>query len=757
MSDLKITELKYSKDGVDYMVNGAELKSVNIPKNYTSKISITMENGPVTSMSVEKLKIEIEGENSQETLERFPNLQNIKSVLEDDIDKLKALEYGFIKLEDYQDITDYEFNNFDKIEKEILISSGSWAGNGMRTIELNFSNELDESHKISENKSEKITAELNFYEKNNDKLTDPIPMKINRRNGKYYLQLDTNIMTRFFSENDSEHSFYGKIKICSIGNNEHEESEISSCSFLFPFEIKIKNPIIDHAKTEEISIDFGTSSTCISYEKGKKLLSFSDRPKDIEDYENMTALIIYNWEGIYKAWRKDNSTIPHMKRSKNDADNVKLTNDYFDYGDTIKGELEEAPTSKTIAAIITKLKSIPASFENNEDYKENIKPFDKNSFKKQVYLTDKVANEDEQTLNPIALYGYLIGRSLNTQVGNKLYSKYNLTMPVNFSKYKKNRIMESLEYGLRRALPDSIKEDLELKNDYQESVALLGAAKKLKHLKIEDGKEATLFAVFDFGGGTLDFAFGLYRKASDDTEVSVFKNEDNQYRNIIEIFKTDGELVGGETLIESLSWDIYKNNQESMKEKNIPIYVPEQDEGLTTYPKKLMVDTHIAKVNLKSLNEKFSRDFFINGEFSKSKVTLYDVENKPQEIEMEHLNEEKANEFLSEEIRDLVDNFHNVLQDTFENNLDRIKRFGFDTFEINDVKILQAGNACKAKWIKESFDEIFKEHKNTIFINDLKKEITPKNAVAKGSLMLESVGVFDHSAVKGSEHLSPLD
>jgi hypothetical protein len=86
--------------------------------------------------------------------------------------------------------------------------------------------------------------------------------------------------------------------------------------------------------------------------------------------------------------------------------------------------------------------------------------------------------------------------------------------------------------------------------------------------------------VFDFGGGTLDFAFGLYRKASDNQEEIVFEDEAEKYNSVIEIFKTDGELIGGETIIESISYQIYQDNKEIMKENEIPILVPPHEQKI---------------------------------------------------------------------------------------------------------------------------------------------------------------------------------
>jgi len=770
----EITKIVCELDKVFYQEEGNLGELIMIPAQYTGRVHITL-NNKTTQLPIEVLKKVLNTGDSKSHYDQYPDLARIKEILKDDSDNVKEHSYDFGKLLSYKDITDYEFNNFEKIEQATLTSDGLWIGNGIRKIELEFDSEFNNfiacARKKSEDEDRKISCGAFFDKKNNDTLEKPIEFNIQRHGKVFFVLLDTDKLMEYFTDSIATHTFYGKIKITIKQEAMGTRDEKVAYSFYFPFEIKMKNPKLSetHQSTEQIAIDFGTSSTCVARNKGKDLLSFNDNPTGILDYENMTALILYNWKSIYASWQSSNSTIPMMKRSKHEADEIEK-DDQFNYGDKIKWELENVPTARTMDAIITKLKSLPAKLENNKTQKEEVIPFDKDSFKNKVYLTDKVEDESDEILNPIALYGYLIGRSLNLQIEDKIYTQFNLTMPVNFNTYQKERIRASLAYGLKRAIPKGLKDALVVKNDYEESVALLGVAKRLKHLKPENGKEAALFAVFDFGGGTLDFAFGLYRKSSDEENIAVFEDEENRYDNIIEIFKTDGELVGGETLIESLSYKIYKDYQEIMKENKIPIYLPDGEVALKNYPKNLFGNRHIDHVNLKSLNETFSREFFIGkgeeeegkkkkGGFSKTKVELFPIDGKNgKEIDFSELKEESAEEFLDEKIDAIVKNFKNIIEETFQHNLERIKEFGFESFNIDDVKVLQAGNACKARWIKNAFKKYFENGPNIIFLEDEKREITPKNAVAKGALMLGNIGVFNHSKIEGDTNtLMPLD
>ena len=723
-----------------------------VPKDYSGNITVVFKDNRKQTIPYKKLAESIKSGSTKSTLEQYSLLNDILESLENDLDHLIECDFEFFDLKEYTDITDWEFNNFSKIDISTIKSDGLWIGNGIRDIELIFDESLLRFLDTF-NKDEYSFKKTAYFDKiDNDELPQPIKFSVVNnpyctKNNCFILRLDTDLLVPYFEDEMHKHSFYGKIELSVETNDGYNHV------FKFDFMIEAKNPLVSHKNTELVAIDFGTSSTCIAKNNGKELISFSDEPETIEDYENMTALIIYNWKQVYNAWKKTNSTIPFMNRAKNRADDIKILKDHFDYADNIKWELENAPDAKTMDAIIAKIKSIPGKLQDNPEQKESIVPFD--NFKNKVFLTDNIDDENEETLNPIALYGYLIGRSINSQIKDEIYTTYTITMPVNFNSYQREKIRQSLEYGLKRSLPKTLQDKLRIKTDYEESVALLGAAKKLKYLKVPEDKQATLFAVFDFGGGTLDFAFGLYRKASDSDDLMVFENEAEQYSSIIEIFKTDGELIGGETIIESISYQIYKDNQDTMKENEIPIFVPYHEKKLEPYPASLTGERHIDYVNLKSINENISRNIFIGNEDIKTKIEMFSINGQSEDIELKNINQNNIEELIEEKIFESITNFKNILQDTFKEHQDRLKKFGYDEFSINDIKIFQAGNTCKAKWVKESF-ELFENKDNIIFISNEKKDITPKNAVAKGALMLKEVGVYNHSKDTISDECMPL-
>ena len=70
-----------------------------------------------------------------------------------------------------------------------------------------------------------------------------------------------------------------------------------------------------------------------------------------------------------------------------------------------------------------------------------------------------------------------------------------------------------------------------------------------------DEDENVLYSIFDFGGGTTDFDFGLWR-CSDDS-----KRDERRYDYVIEHFGSEGDkYLGGENLLELLAFEVFKAN-----------------------------------------------------------------------------------------------------------------------------------------------------------------------------------------------------
>jgi hypothetical protein len=707
-----------------------------------------------------------ENEGNKDYFEKSDGLRLFRQLMEEeDISFEETQEkLGEVKFE-FTDITDLQFNQFQEIPQSVLSTQGLWAGNGIRKIKLKVEGVKGEIssayfYKMDNREIEPLFLEVKEEEVNEEKVKVAI--------------LDTDKIGEILGDNPTG-NFYGIVELPK-----------KRWKFLFPVDIKFLNPELAPRvwqRNESVAIDFGTSSTCVAVNRGKDLIPFTDHPKGDEDYENATALIIFNWKEVFKNWSGEKT--PHFNRSREgvekeeeeDASNVDYHKYHYNYSSYVKRQLKKNPEGKVIEAIITKIKLLPQHIENHPNDRLSFKPFD--PFRSLVYLTDQVEEENDETLNPIALYGYLISRALNKQINNKVYTRYILTMPVNFNERQKQRIQDSLEYGIKKGIPQALRDKVEVKFKIEEPVALLGALKRIGKLKIPKGKKALPFAIFDFGGGTLDFAFGIYRKPARNKELQVLEKE-NRYSSVVEIFRTDGKNIGGETLIEALSYKIYKDNSSQMEQLNIPIKVPEGEKPIFNFNQRLLVTTHISYINLQKLSEVVSREIFMTPQISEDgrlpEVINYIIDTGSFEIELLdengfwkkvllQLNIDDALEFLEERFKKEVRNFKSLLQTTFGNFQERLEKFGFDEFGIGDIQIFLSGNTTKSPLLIPAFQKVFCEEDhvidwnelepNLIWVQDPEKRVTVKNAVARGALFLSTMGVYNHTLGFGGK--MPLD
>jgi hypothetical protein len=728
-----VKSIKYTnRNNVEMVIE--DLKEIPILTSL-KEAEFVFDNGDTKRVNLVELKTALENDDIT-YFKRDEELKKIRNFIKEREIELNKVDFDFNKvyLKSYEDITDKEFNGFQEIPQAFLNTQGLWVGQGIRKIRVEFKN-------IEGN----ITRA--FFNRQNNNEIEPINIEVKDN----VLLIDTDLIEEQLDGIISG-EFYGKMEMV-------KEQE----KYYFPFYIKFKSPKMNGIweKNDAVAIDFGTSSTCVAINRGKELVPFTDNVKSEEDYENPTALILFNWNHIYNGW--SGYKMPHFVRSNNEenAESVNIEKEDYNYATYVKKTLKGSPSFRTIEAIVTKLKLIPYEKDKNPDVKFSVKPFD--DFKNLVYLTDELEESDEM-LNPIALYGYLIGRSLNLQLKDKVYTKYELTMPVKFNKTQKEKIQKSLEYGIKKAIPKSLRDEVSVEFKLEEPVALLGAAKMIKALKFPKTKKALMFAVFDFGGGTLDFAFGIYRKPDiKSKDIAILDNE-KKYKDIIEIFKTDGMALGGETLIESLSYEIYKNNKELMEKNLIPIKVPAGEKSIKNFNTKLLIDTHISFVNLQKLNETISRDFFINLKFKEEdeeveafERELFDINGNVKKVNFK-LDKKSYEDFLSKKIEEAVENFKRILKSSFEEKEERLNLLGYDGFDLNDVKIFLSGNTSKSELVQKAFKEVFKDvenlEDNLIKVEDKSKGIELKNAVARGALYLRAVGVYNHSI---SDDKMPLD
>lgn len=686
-------------------------------------------------------------------------------------------ENDFPKM-NYCDITEQEMFGYDSIPANTLISEnrGLWADSGLRKLEIEIKDLDEQLHGAGEERKvgsdEKIKAA--FYWDKIEGVDIPkhfeekIRYRYNEAKPAYYVFLNTNKYGALMQNQNTDYcKFQGRFTL-HVSRRDYKyvySYPVEICFYKTGLNEKGKNKLIDN---NPVSIDFGTSSTCAAVKADgrarlftlsgdEKLEKDADNKAVDNKYENPTNVLIYNWDELYKQWSQDNHNMPYFVTKSKSVD-VDCAD--YDSGYTVQDvfqEVDEEDGRRKMRAILTQLKMIPYLLQRGVEKK--VYPYKGETV---IKITDSIDEESDNMFNPIAFYGYLLGRAINNPSGHKIYTKYNITCPVKFDNEVKEKIRTSLEYGLMRALPKNIRKGVNqkgksivsIKMENSEPVACIGAFVG-KQLKL-DANAAEKFAVYDLGGGTMDFVYGVFREARDEDNV--------EQDAVIEILGLGGDSsIGGEKLIHKLAYKIYKDSRKNIEDNRIPFALPDGElkpDGFEGLIRENYGADDIADANVNILKEKLAAKLFkYSGEDINMKEMFAEGEGKDAhhvEFTLKDVNNEEVSvvltvdgidDFLEEKIKETVVNFAQEMDAAFT------KEFGGD-YHRKDVHIFLAGNASKQKYVSEIMEEeeFFKEAdiqrigKIAGEEDGLSAEykINEKTAVAFGQLNLSSYHIDDN-------------
>ncbi|GAA7049082.1 hypothetical protein ID0181_06810 [Helicobacter pylori] len=199
--------------------------------------------------------------------------------------------------------------------------------------------------------------------------------------------------------------------------------------------------------------------------------------------------------------------------------------------------------------------------------------------------------------NPIEIYAYCIGRCINN-MENGVFLKYFLSYPIKYEKHQAEKIRESFERGLKKSLPRHVFGDEKTAKTFKVELRAsepcayaISALKSYGFFKSEKLDKPVYYGVFDFGGGTTDFDFGKWEKSTSPKflyKMTHFSSGGDKY-------------LGGENLLELLSWEAYAKNFQTLKEKNIVITKPNYDRIDTQRFGSFMQNSREARLNLQTI------------------------------------------------------------------------------------------------------------------------------------------------------------
>ena len=490
-----------------------------------------------------------------------------------------------------------------------------------------------------------------------------------------------------------------------------------------------RDPRLDVRRNGVIGIDFGTKSTVVMKQEGSNeirpirigSLSLNADVLD-KDYENPTIISCIN---INKFLSEYMASAGRPNTSCND-----LFVSYNAYNDYIN-----CPT-ENFYAYYSDLKQW-ANLEKENAVVQDIK-------ERKKYRLSVENSIEKMSIDPIEIYAYYIGMYINN-MRNGIYLKYVMSFPVKYSKYTKELIRKSFEDGLKKSLPRTIVEDDEIMSKFSveyeisEPAAYAVTALEQSGFKPKDENEKYLYGIFDFGGGTTDFDFGVWRGTSDD-EYDLYNCD-----YVLECFGADSDVrLGGENILEMLAYNVFKDNKTMASEKKIACALP-VDQMPFLGGEHLINNSQSANRNLTLLKEAL-RPLWEQHDNWKEK---YCKGNKKTENKLNDFHNEE--EFINLQIDSILSNlqdeeeFINLQMYDFNGNAVENCKFDIDTqklielikqrinkgveafFECMEKTILSnrsaqcasekiyiflAGNSCKSVFVKEIFEKMIEKYNN---------------------------------------------
>lgn len=467
-----------------------------------------------------------------------------------------------------------------------------------------------------------------------------------------------------------------------------------------------RNPLRDVNMKAVCGIDFGTKSTVVvCHDKDDKLLRvgasyFLEEPR-VEDYENPTVIHIIDYEHFINNYKssagRPNTEYKDLQVSHDAAKEIYKTNFDKTRFYSVFSELKQWANSKYRNQIL-------------QDYNGkfiNLKPY---------------LSLEKDDFDPIEIYAYFLGLNINN-MHTGIYIKYLLSFPVNYELAVRNKIIESFERGLKKSLPNTVLNDADVMKRFKVSIGgsepASYAITALNSFGVEPLKEETSkvvsYGVFDFGGGTTDFDFGIE-----------YIPDSIKYKFEIEQLGNGGDVyLGGENLLNVLAFEVYKNNLDILRKEGIPIVIPPKSQAFSGSEVLIKNEENADQssyLNLKLIAYEL-RDLWEEANDYESKynedtitIKLFSVNGEEKTINL-RVNLEVLQDIIRNHIRDGIDNFFNTYLRVAKQYKDKMT---------SPLHILLAGNSCKSRILQEEFvSRIIAELNDLKMINGGKDNLKP--------------------------------
>lgn len=464
-----------------------------------------------------------------------------------------------------------------------------------------------------------------------------------------------------------------------------------------------RNPEADIQNDSLIGIDFGTKSTVVVYqdESGKikpMPIGCCDIRKVLKksDFENPTVMQLIDIDSFIKDYSKItgrpatkwNDLMVSHAANESMKDTGIRSDEFYSYIYDLKQWAGEKNKKNIIRDKKGKTFLLKAFSELCENDSNNI---------------------SLDNIDPIELYAYFIGLYVNN-MNNGIFLEYLLSFPVTYEKQIRDMIIKSFKRGLWKSLPKSIQNNKDIAEMFKveagtsEPAAYAICALEQYGFDPEEN-EHVFYGIFDFGGGTTDFDFGLWT-CSDNEDIYDYK---------IEHFGAEGDrYLGGENLLQLIAFEAFKENIDICRKEKITFDKPLEYSDVPVELKGYVNDSQEARINLKLMMEKL-RPFWERNEedndfkeFEEFQISLFNTDGILKSNLAFEVDVIKLENILKQRISKGVRQFFNALKSAFG------ELYIQKTASIDHVNIFLAGNSSKSPLLKDIFAENIKEWNKNI-------------------------------------------
>lgn len=323
-------------------------------------------------------------------------------------------------------------------------------------------------------------------------------------------------------------------------------------------------------------------------------------------------------------------------------------------------------------------------------------------------------------MDPLEIYAYYLGRYINHMTRGKIFLHYVMSFPVTYEHRIRERMGRSIRKGLKKSFPMALLSDeAQMKAFQLREVASEPAAYAITALDEycfdPEGEEQLYYAVFDFGGGTTDFDFGMYRESE----------EDRYDYDLIHFGENGDRTLGGENLLRLLAFEVFRANKDYLLHPDgtdqagaggahIP-FAMAPDAELFVGHESLLKNSREAQQNVRNLMEKLrpvwespdgeeAQQIVSSGQIQ---LTLY-REN----------GEKKTDANLKLQIGEMAVDLTGILRNRIEQGIRRFftalaeafdKSAGSDSriaalSDVKEISVFLAGNSSRSPLVRELFD-----------------------------------------------------